>query len=89
MSKFYGSLAYITCGNSCESKLQKLLYDEDGKPNDTDWEGLQQVYNAHNSICSIQNPYTTDNNAYYGDPNQCTGFVIEGDSNSGYKYCEY
>lgn len=89
MNRFYGNLAYVTCGNGCESKLQKVLYDENGKAVDVDWNSLIEIYNNHNSICTPESLYTNDNNAYYDDPNQCTGFVIENDPSSGYRYCEY
>lgn len=89
MSRFYGNMVSVGCGNGCNSKLQKLLFDENGVPIDTDWQTLQEVYNQHNASCSVENLYTNDPNAFYGNPDECTGFVIEGDSNSGYRYCEY
>lgn len=89
MSKFYGNMAWVGCGNGCQSKLQKLLFSEDGTPIDTDWQGLQKIYNEHNASCSVENPYTNDSNAFYGNPDDCMGFVIENEPSSGYKYCEF
>lgn len=88
MSNFYGSFAYITCGNGCNSKLQKILFNESNQPIDMDWEGLQQIYNDHNASCSNESPYTNDKNAFYGNPDDCSGFVNEDVPNSGFKFCE-
>lgn len=89
MSKFYGNIAYLSCGNGCNSKLQKVAFDENGQPIDVDWHALLGIYNNHNANCTTENPFTDDENAFYGNPDNCSGFVVEGDPNSGYKYCEY
>lgn len=87
--RFYGSWCYVGCGNGCNAKFQSIVPSYDGQPLDTNWEDLQNIYNEHNSKCSRESPYTNDPNAFYGNPDECGGFVVEGDLNSGYKYCEY
>ncbi|MGL5878248.1 MAG: hypothetical protein ACRC2V_10785 [Xenococcaceae cyanobacterium] len=89
MSKFYGNMAFVGCGNGCNSKLQKVALDENGQPVDMDWDGLQEIYSNHNANCSAENPFTGDSNAFYGNPDDCAGFVVAGDPNSGHKYCEF
>lgn len=89
MNNFFGNFAYFSCGNGCNANLQKLLLNEENQPTDVDWEGFQQVYNEHNLKCSVDSPYTDDINAFYGNPDDCAGFVEENNSNSGYRYCEY
>lgn len=89
MSKFYGNKAYVGCGNGCNSKFQRNLLDDSGQPVDTDWEALREIYDYHNSVCSTDQPFTNDENAFYGNPDECTGFVVESEPDSGYKYCEY
>lgn len=89
MKKFYGSIAHVGCGNGCNSKFQKLVLDEQGQPVDIDWESLREIYDEHNSACTTDNLFTNDGNAFYGNPDECTGFVIENDPSSGYRYCEY
>ena len=89
MARFYGNMAYISCGNGCHSHLQALLFNENGEPQDADFEKLQQIYNEHRALCSEQNPYENDFNAYYGDPQDCTGFNEVGVPESGLKYCEF
>lgn len=82
-------MVHVGCGNGCNSKFQKLLLDENEQPIDTDWESLRQVYDKHNSTCSIETPFIDDDNAFYGNPDECCGFIIEDEPSSGYKYCEF
>lgn len=89
MKKFYGSFAYIGCGNGCGANLQACLCDESDRPIDTDWNKLSEIYSNHNSKCSPAAPYKSDENAFYGDPDECGGFVVSADPNSGLKYCEF
>lgn len=89
MRKFYGNMVYVSCGNGCDAKLQKLLLNEQEQPIDVDWDNLRQVYDGHNSNCTTDSLFIDDSNAFYGNPDECTGFVVESDPDSGYKYCEF
>jgi hypothetical protein len=89
MSKFYGNIGYVTCGNGCNAKLQSCTFDANGQPVDMNFDQLILIYQNHSNQCTVQNLYTTDSNAFYGDPQNCTGFVIENDPSSGYKFCEF
>lgn len=89
MSKFYGSMGYITCGNGCSAKMQSLLFNENDQPYDMDWNTLAVIYMNHTNNCSVEDPLLVDENCFYGDPNKCTGFCEEGIPESGYKYCEF
>lgn len=72
MANFYPNQWHATCGNNCNAKIQTLLYTEAGEPSgEVDWEEAQRVYGNHVSNCSVENPFTTDNNCFYGDPNDC------------------
>jgi hypothetical protein len=79
--KFYPYQTYLTCGNGCDTKLQALTYDEEGNPVDVDWVELQRIYDEHNANCTPESPYTTDQNGFYGNPEDC--YQNEGG------YCEY
>ena len=89
MNKFYGNLGFITCGNGCNAKIQAVLYDENNKAYDIDREELMRLYDIHRSNCSIEIPFVDDPNSYYGNPDDCTGFIENDNPDSGYKYCEY
>lgn len=89
MKKFYGSIAHVGCGNGCNAKFQEVLLDGQGQPIDVDWDDLRQIYDEHNFTCSTNNPFIDDDNAFYGNPDECAGFVIENEPSSGYRYCEF
>lgn len=71
MARFYGNLASIGCGNGCNGRTQVYYFDEDGNPTDPNWDEWRRVYDLHNSICTPGNPFTTDSNSYYGNPDDC------------------
>lgn len=89
MRRFYGNVGFITCGNGCNAKLQAVSFDENQNPYDVDWDTLIPIYNNHIQHCSPENPLTTDNDAFYGNPDECMGFKEDGNPDSGYNYCEF
>lgn len=90
MARFYGGYGYTTfSAYGYNATFQKLVLDENGVPTDTDWSATQAQYVNHLNNTSAETPYLDDPNAFYGDVNECQGFVVVGEPESGYKYCEY
>lgn len=87
MAKFYGNYGYSTFNQfGYTASFQKLLYDESGAVVGEDWEAISAAYIHHQENTSDENPFLTDPNAFYGDPNNCCG--INPDTGE-FAYCEY